>query len=235
MDRFHHSHNAAASSQLTRRRSTTFNSVLFILIALVLGVVFAYFGSEVAEGDSQAFDLLVVQYAKELRTNHLWLAEVLRDLSGVGSTVVLTLLTLGCVGYQALFRSRVTAALVATSVITGTLLVSLFKALFGRARPDPSYAEFVVSGMSFPSGHSTMSALVFLTIGVVIANTRGQLGEKIYILAAAGFLSTLVGLSRVGLGVHWATDVIAGWSFGGAWAILWLVIAHWLLDRAKRQ
>lgn len=89
--------------------------------------------------------------------------------------------------------------------------------------------------MSFPSGHSTMSALVFLTIGVVIANTRGQLGEKIYILAAAGFLSTLVGLSRVGLGVHWATDVIAGWSFGGAWAILWLVIAHWLLDRAKRQ
>ena len=227
MDRFHHSHNAAASSQLTRRRSTTFNSVLFILIALVLGVVFAYFGSEVAEGDSQ--------YAKELRTNHLWLAEVLRDLSGVGSTVVLTLLTLGCVGYQALFRSRVTAALVATSVITGTLLVSLFKALFGRARPDPSYAEFVVSGMSFPSGHSTMSALVFLTIGVVIANTRGQLGEKIYILAAAGFLSTLVGLSRVGLGVHWATDVIAGWSFGGAWAILWLVIAHWLLDRAKRQ
>ena len=195
MDRFHHSHNAAASSQLTRRRSTTFNSVLFILIALVLGVVFAYFGSEVAEGDSQAFD----------------------------------------VGYQAFFRSRVTAALVATSVITGTLLVSLFKALFGRARPDPSYAEFVVSGMSFPSGHSTMSALVFLTIGVVIANTRGQLGEKIYILAAAGFLSTLVGLSRVGLGVHWATDVIAGWSFGGAWAILWLVIAHWLLDRAKRQ
>ena len=97
MDRFHHSHNAAASSQLTRPRSSPFNSVLFILIALVLGVVFAYFGSEVAEGDSQAFDLLVVQYAKELRTNHLWLAEVLRDLSGVGSTVVLTLLTLSLI------------------------------------------------------------------------------------------------------------------------------------------
>lgn len=235
MDRFHHSHNAAASPQLTRRRSTAFNSVLFILLAIALGVVFAYFGSEVAEGDSQALDLLVVRYAKELRTSHLWLAEVLRDLSGVGSTVVLTLLTLGCVGYQAFFRSRVTAVLVATSVITGTLLVSLFKTLFGRARPDPSYAEFVVSGMSFPSGHSTMSALVFLTIATVIANTRSQLCEKTYILAAAGFMSILVGLSRAGLGVHWATDVIAGWSFGGAWAILWLVIAHWLLDRAKRQ
>ena len=214
------------------RRHTAFNSVTFILIAIVLGMIFAYFGSEVAEGDHPALDLLLVQYAKELRLSHLWLAEVLRDLSGLGSTVVLTLLTLACVGYQALFSSRRTAALVATSVITGTLLVSLFKLFFGRARPDPSYAEFVVSGMSFPSGHSTMSALVFLTIGAVIANKRGQLSEKIYILAAAGFMSFLVGLSRIGLGVHWATDVVGGWSFGAAWAILWLVIANWRVKRA---
>ena len=235
MNRFHHNQNAATSPQLTRRRSTAFNSVLYLLIAIALGIFFAYFSSEVAEGDSQALDLFVVQYAKELRIHHLWLAEVLRDLSGLGSTVVLSLLTLGCVGYQALFRSRMTAALVATSVITGTFLVGLFKALFGRARPDPSYAEFVVSGMSFPSGHSTMSALVFLTIATVIANTRGQLSEKIYILAAAGFMSILVGLSRIGLGVHWATDVVGGWSFGAAWAILWLVVAHWLYERAKRN
>ena len=148
----------------------------------------------------------MIQYAQELRTNQPWLIEVLRDLSGMGSTVVLTLLTVGCVCYQALFSSRITAVLVATSVITGTLLVSLFKALFGRARPDPSYAEFVVSGMRFPSGHSTMSALVFLTFGTAIANTRGRLSEKIYILAAGSFMSILVGLCRVGLGVHWATD-----------------------------
>ncbi len=77
-----------------------------------------------------------------------------------------------------------------------------------------------------------MSALVFLTIGAVIANKRGQLSEKIYILAAAGFMSFLVGLSRIGLGVHWATDVVGGWSFGAAWAILWLVIANWRVKRA---
>jgi undecaprenyl-diphosphatase len=209
------------------------HSALFILIAIGLVGVFAYFGSEVAEGESQAVDLFMVQYAKELRTSHLWLPEVLRDLSGLGSTVVLALFTAGCVGYLALFSSRMNAVLVATSVATGTLLVSVFKALLGRARPAASYAEFVASGLSFPSGHSTMSALVFLTIGTVIANTRSQLGEKIYILAAASFMSILVGLSRVGLGVHWATDVIGGWSFGVAWAILWLVIAHWLLRRVK--
>lgn len=220
---------------MTSRQNTIFHSAVFVLIAVVLVGVFAYFGSEVVEGDSQAFDMLMVQYAKSLRTSHLWLPEVLRDLSGLGSTVVLTLFTLGCVGYLALFSSRMTAALVATSVVTGTALVTIFKALLGRARPDPSYAEFVVSGMSFPSGHSTMSALVFLTIGVVLANTRSQRGERIYILAAAGFMSILVGLSRVGLGVHWATDVIGGWSFGGAWAILWLVIAHQRIDRAKSK
>ena len=98
MDRFHHNQNAATSSQLTVRRSSAFNSVLYILIAIALGIFFAYFSSEVAEGDSQALDLFVVQYAKELRIHHLWLAEVLRDLSGLGSTVVLSLLTLGCVG-----------------------------------------------------------------------------------------------------------------------------------------
>ena len=235
MDRVHNSKNAAICATQRPSRSAVFNPVVFILIAIALGLFFAYFSSEVAEGDSQAFDLYVVQYAKELRAHHLWLAEVLRDLSGVGSTVVLTILTVGSVGYQAFFRSRMTAALVATSVITGTGWVSLFKALFGRTRPDPSYAEFVVSGLSFPSGHSTMSALVFLTIATVIANTRSRLNQKIYILASAGFMSILVGLSRVGLGVHWATDVIGGWSFGVAWAILWLVIAHWLLDRSKRM
>ena len=198
-------------------------------------IFFAYFSSEVAEGDRQAFDFYVVQYAKGLRAHHLWLAEVLRDLSGMGSAIVLTLSTLGCVLYQALFASRMVAALVATSVITGTRSVSLFKALFGRARPDPSYAEIVVSGLSFPSGHSTMSALVFLTIGTVIANTRRRLSEKIFILASAGLMSVLVGLSWVGLGVHWATDVIGGWAFVAAWAILWLVIAHWLFDRTKQS
>lgn len=235
MSLFYHQPAGGASPQQAQHQTTAFNAVLFILIAVVLGMVFAYFGSEVAEGDSQALDLLVIQYAKELRAHHPWLTEVLRDLSGLGSTVVLTLLTGGCVCYQAFFSSRKTAAWVATSVISGTLLVSLFKALFGRARPDSSYAEFVVSGMSFPSGHSTMSALVFLTIGCVIANTRNRLSEKIYILATASFMSILVGLSRVGLGVHWATDVVGGWSFGAAWAILWLVIARWLSDRATRK
>ncbi len=235
MDRFHNSPTIAAAPLQSRSRSVAFHPVVFILVAIALGLFFAYFSSEVAEGDSHAFDLLVVQYAKELRTSHLWLAEVLRDLSGLGSTVVLTLITVGCLCYTALFSSRMTAALVATSVITGTLLVGVFKALFGRARPDASYAEFIASGMSYPSGHSTMSALVFLTIGTVIANTRGLLSEKIFILAAAALLSVLVGLSRVGLGVHWATDVIGGWSFGAAWAILWLVIVHWLFDRKERK
>ena len=124
MDRFSYIKNIAGLPQLVGRRKSAFNSFLFILIAIALGLFFAYFSSEVAEGDSQAFDLIVVQYAKELRASHRWLAEVLRDLSGLGSAAVLTLITVGCVFYQALFSSRVTAALVALSVSTGTLMAS---------------------------------------------------------------------------------------------------------------
>ena len=100
-------------------------------------------------------------------------------------------------------------------------------------RPDLVFAELAAPGLSFPSGHATMSATVFLTLGVLIASARTRQKERAYILIVAGLGTVFVGLSRVLLGVHWATDVIGGWAFGTAWALLWLLVARWLARRRE--
>ena len=224
-------HHDAAPSQrpLTPNRVHALLKPLLIgLASLVLAYLFAQLGSEVGEGETHAFDMYLLHGAQALRSRHPWLAEVLRDLSGLGSTVVLTLITVAAVGYLALVALRTTAVLVAVSVISGSALVTVLKAAFGRLRPDARFAELVAPGLSFPSGHASMSAIVFLTLGVLIASTRHRVAERMYILATAALLTLLVGLSRVALGVHWATDVLGGWAFGAAWALAWLLLAQWL-------
>ena len=195
----------------------------------------AYFflklASEVLEGDTQDFDQRILLLAQGLRLQRPMLAEIMRDLTGLGSVVVLSLITAVSVVYLALLGSRRMAALVTASMISGTALVSVFKGLFARARPDTAFAELVASGLSFPSGHASMSAIAFLTIGALIAATRRRNRERIYILMVAALATLLVGLSRIALGVHWTTDVIGGWAFGAAWAVLWLQVARTFVKR----
>ena len=192
---------------------------------------FIQISSEMVEGDTRAFDVAILRAAQTFRVGHTWVAEVMRDLSGLGSTAVLTLFTVVAIGYLAVVRARLMALLVAAAVITGSVGVSLLKAQFGRPRPGADFAELIAPGMSFPSGHATISAIVFLTIAALIASTRTRPGEQTYILAVATLMALLVGLSRIALGVHWATDVVAGWAFGAAWALAWLLLAGWLKRR----
>jgi undecaprenyl-diphosphatase len=130
------------------------------------------------------------------------------------------------VGYLALVSARATALLVAAAVITGSVGVSWLKAGFGRVRPAADFAELIAPGLSFPSGHAGVSAIVFLTLGALLASTRSRAIERMYILAMASLMTLLVGLSRIALGVHWATDVLAGWAFGAAWAVIWVLLAR---------
>jgi undecaprenyl-diphosphatase len=193
-------------------------------VAVLLTLAFAELAGQVLEGETHAVDHWVLDRAALWRADHPWLTEVMRDLSGIGSTVTLTLATLITTGYLWLVASARVALLVATSVGSGAALMSLLKLAFGRLRPDIAQAAMVVPGLSFPSGHTTMAAIVFMTLGTLIASTRTRPRERGYILGAAALLTLLVGISRVMLGVHWATDVLGGWVFGAGWAMAWLLI-----------
>ena len=117
-------------------------------------------------------------------------------------------------------RKSHAALTVLVAVSSGVLLSQTMKWAYARPRPElvPHGAEVYTA--SFPSGHSMMSAIVYLTLGALLARTQSDQGVKVYILSVAVILTVLVGTSRVYLGVHWPTDVLAGWALGGVWALV---------------
>jgi undecaprenyl-diphosphatase len=196
------------------------------LAAALLAWGFIEIGGEVLEGETRRFDLMILRAAQSLRASNAWVAVVMRDFSGLGSAAVMTLFTSVTVGYLLLTSKRAMALLLAAAVITGSLSIRWLKLGFGRARPAAEFAELVAPGLSFPSGHAGISAIVFLTLGALLASTRSRAVERSYILGTATLMTVLVGLSRIALGVHWATDVLAGWAFGAVWALIWLMLAR---------
>jgi undecaprenyl-diphosphatase len=147
---------------------------------------------------------------------------------------VLGLLTVATLGYLWLMGMR-RAALYLLLAIGGGLLLSLaLKAGFQRPRPDLVSHGSMVYTASFPSGHSMLSAIVYLTGGAMLALEHERRAVRIYIIGCAVAATVLVGTSRVYLGVHWPTDVLAGWAGGAAWAALCWLIAHWLQIRRDR-
>ncbi|MDM0035769.1 phosphatase PAP2 family protein [Variovorax sp. J22P271] len=199
------------------------------LAVVLLLLAFVRVASEVIEGDTHGIDTTLLREAKLLRDAHPVFAHVMRDLSGLGSTTVLSFFTAATAGYLLLVSARVHALVVVAAALSGAALISLLKPAFGRMRPDAALADFTASGLSFPSGHASMSAAVFLTLGVISASTRTRLSERLYILAVAAAAAVLVGLSRIALGVHWASDVLGGWALGAAWALGWSMVAFRLL------
>ena len=190
-----------------------------------LALFFIVLAQEVFEGDTRRFDeavLLSLRNAGDLThpLGPVWFQEAMRDVTALGSTVVLALIVIAVTGFLAITGRRRTAGLVLAAVISGTLLSSLFKHGFARPRPDLVPHGTVIYTASFPSGHAMMSTLVYLTLGSLLARTQASGRVRTYILAAAAMTALLVGFSRVYLGVHWPTDVVAGWALGGLWALI---------------
>jgi undecaprenyl-diphosphatase len=145
----------------------------------------------------------------------------MRDLTALGAGNVLTMIVVAVLGLLLVQRKRRTAMLVAAATLSGSVLVSWAKLYTGRARPDfvPQLAD--VSSLSFPSGHAANSAIIYLTLAAVASQAVQQRRVRAYIVGMAILLVAMIGVSRVYLGVHWPSDVLAGWSFGALWAWSW--------------
>ena len=213
------------------------NTDLLMLVVMAVIVVTTWLAVELAdevlEGTTQQYDEWVLSL---LRTpgdmadpiGPEWFEDMWRDVTALGSAIVLTLTTLACAGYLLMRRQYRTLALLAVATFGGLIVSLLLKGLIDRPRPDFDSGAGYVATSSFPSGHSMLSAVVYLTLGTLLARASSRYRCKLYFVSMAMLVALLVGFSRVYLGVHYPTDVLAGWSLGLIWALLCWLVAQFL-------
>lgn len=194
--------------------------------ALVL--VFGIIANLSTDGASDPFDRWLLQSFRDEMGRAAyprWFAEAIRDVSALGSAPVVSLICGVVLGYLVMIRKRAAALLVLVAIAGGGILNNVLKSTFERPRPDFIEPLASVSSASFPSGHATFSAITYLTLAALLARTTPRLRLRLYAIAIGLLLTVLVGMTRVILGVHYPTDVLAGWCIGAAWSLLcWSVM-----------
>jgi undecaprenyl-diphosphatase len=213
--------------------------VVFLLAGLMvmgLAYLFLELSDEVVEGSTQRIDDAVVIWFRQPddRAQPIgpsWLREAMIDGTALGSPLVIGLVVAGTLGYLFVAGRGRLAWIVGGVVLLGGLFNLGAKYVIARDRPSvvPHLRE--VTTPSFPSGHSMMSAIVFMSVGILLARTMPKRALRAYCLGWGLAIPLLVGVSRVYLGVHYPTDVLAGWTAGFAWALFSWLLARWLDER----
>ena len=211
-----------------------------ILIIAALLFVFGLIAQEVMEGEPLVLDRIVLLAFRQSGNPSVpigprWLQEAARDVTALGSIIVLAIILFAVVGYLFLARKRGEGWLMLGTVLGGVALNDILKFGFARPRPDVVAPAARVFTNSFPSGHATLSAITYLTLGALLARTHPSRSIRIYFIAVAVLLTVLVGLSRVYLGVHYPSDVLAGWCIGTAWAMGCWAVMTWLQRRGQLE
>lgn len=217
----------------------SFQDLLLLIVALipVFGVwAFLELADEVVQGETQKVDEWVLRLMRSPRDpadpiGPPWIEEVGRDVTALGGTAVLMLMIAFVAGFLWLRRQYHALVLLMAASLGGVILSNVLKIFYERPRPDVVPHLSYVLTASFPSGHSMMATVVYLTLGALLARFVHETKYRIYFIAVALFLALLVGVSRIYMGVHYPTDVLAGWTAGLIWAVLCWLAAYWLQRR----
>lgn len=227
-----------ATRLLTLAR-TEISALAALMIAAFGALTFADLAEDMREPDAQQFDQHVLQlmrpYAEDPSRpwGPWWLKEAASDITSLGGISVLGLFALIVVVFLVIQRKYLSALLLPLALGGGVLLSEGLKSVFERERPPAAYQAVETLNASFPSGHALLSAVFYLSLGVMLTRAFPQRRFKIYVLGVAILITLLIGATRIYLGAHWASDVFAGWSVGAAWAmVLWLVA--YALERRQR-
>ena len=211
--------------------------LLLSLLGVVLSIwAFVLLAGLVMDGRVQPLDErlmlgLRVEHDASRPRGPAWLPGAMRDVTALGSAPVLLIFVRAVAGALAARRQYHALGLLLAASAGGILLNDLMKGLFARPRPDLALRLTDVRSLSFPSGHAMQSAIIYLTLAAFLARFVQARALKVYFVAFAFLLSFLVGVSRVYLGVHYPSDVLAGWCAGLGWALVCWTVAR----RLQRQ
>jgi undecaprenyl-diphosphatase len=214
-------------------------AITIAVIALILTFgawAFLEIAEDVTSGASRRFDEWAVRSLRKANDPQqpigpAWVGEVARDVTALGGVAVLTLVTAAVIGYLWLEERYGAMKFIGAATVGGVILSSILKHFYRRPRPELVAHLSSTYTTSFPSGHSMLSATVYLTLGLLMASFVRQRRLKFYFVSIALGVTFLVGVSRVFMGVHYPTDVLAGWSAGLTWALLCAAVARYLQRR----
>ena len=213
--------------------------LLLVFTSLITLFVFIEISEAVIEGETRTIDHEILMLMRENPNGSEPIGPerfqyAVRDITSLGSTTILTLVTLFTLFFLYLKREIRSAIYVLSASIGGAVLVQILKFAFSRERPQiitPLVSEIT---MSFPSGHSAMSAVIYLSLAVLLLRVEQSNKYRIFIISSALIITFLVGLSRIYLGVHYPTDVIAGWMIGLFWALFCWIITYFFEGETNR-
>jgi undecaprenyl-diphosphatase len=201
---------------------------MIVMLALLLAVALMFGFLQIADAvskDRVGFEQRLMLALRDANAPHdpvgpPWFESMWVDVTALGSGHVLSLLALIVLGYLAMLREWRTALVFAIAMIGAAFGGTLLKGVFERPRPEVISQLIEVGSLSFPSGHSLSSAVMYPTLGAMIARLVKHVRLKLYVVSVALLMMVLIGVSRVYLGVHYPSDVLAGWMLGLGWATL---------------
>jgi undecaprenyl-diphosphatase len=222
---------------LLQRMSTFWHAETWLLVSVfivaTLLLTFGFIADEVREGSTTTLDQTIVLLFRGGSDNLSgpigppWMREMARDITALGSVAVLGLVSLAVVSYLLLAGARAAALLVLVAVVGGVTINSFLKIQFARPRPDLFVPAAKVFTASFPSGHAALSAITYMTLAALLARMTMSPRLRYYFMGVAIALTFMIGVSRVYLGVHYPTDILAGWCIGSAWALIcWAIMTR---------
>jgi undecaprenyl-diphosphatase len=212
-------------------------AVLAVWIAAAAAVWgFLAIADEMHEGELDAYDRAVISALRVAGDPHQaigphWLVESMRDVTALGGITLLVLVMAMSVIALLAYRHRLEAVVLTGSVVLAQISSGLFKNFYERVRPTFAVYGDLPTSMSFPSGHSTTATATYFLLAVIVASLDPARPVKVLAFTVAGLLALMIGFSRVFLGVHWPSDVIAGWCLGAAWAFAAAVLLRILKSR----
>lgn len=207
--------------------------VAALALVVVMGplLVFAGIAEEVVEREPLGFDEPILQALHALQTP--WLTEAMRAVTSLGGVVVVPVIALLAAAWLWLARGRLRPAVFLTLALLGSTAINTTgKTLFARQRPDLWTHLVTETSFSFPSGHAMASA----TLGLCLVALAWPTRHRVSVSVAAGTYVLVIGTSRVYLGVHYPSDILAGWSLSFVWVAI-VVVAMWWgnRDHAEHQ
>ena len=201
---------------------------------------FAELADDMMEGEGHGLDALVLAYFRPSTNPHdalgpTWFEHAVAELTTFGGTANMTVIALVVITFLLIQKRLASVLLVVFALGGGVVISETVKVLFARDRPPLIYRAVETTNASFPSGHAMLSTVTYLTLGALLAQVMPKKRLKSFVFAVAVLLALIVGASRVYLGVHWLTDVLAGWALGAAWAMICWLAAWWIRRSLRRH